>query len=163
MRRMLTEKDVDKIDSIDPADIETLKATGSPKDASSGYVLTADGNGKATYKYKSSGATFDTSVNTISATGYKTDEDGNKFLSMNAECGWHENVMHLWIRDSLKADGVAIPRAEYTLTTNVNYMGGYDKILIYLPDETIAKHSITAQTKFTGSVMFYFKWDSRDH
>ena len=50
MRRMLPEKDVDKIDSIDPADIETLKATGSPKDATSGYVLTADGNGKATYK-----------------------------------------------------------------------------------------------------------------
>lgn len=163
MRRMLTEKDIEKVDSIDPADIEMLKATGSPKDAKSGYVLTADGKGKATYQYKSSGAIFDTSVNTISATGYKTDNDGNKFLSMDAACGWHEHVMHLWIRDSLKADGVAIPRAEYTLTTNINYLGGYDKILIYLPDETIAKHSITAQTKFTGSVMFDFKWDSRDH
>lgn len=164
MRRMLTEKDVDKIDSIDPADIETLKATGSPKGATSGYVLTADGNGKATYKYKSSGTVIDYSLyQPISVTGYQTDNDGNKFISMYADCGSHEHVMYLWIRDSLKADGVAIPRAEYTLTSNQNYMGGNDKILIYLPDETIAKHSITAQTKFTGSVAFFYKWDSRDH
>ena len=163
MRRMLTEKDVDKIDSIDPADIETLKATGSPKGASSGYVLTADGKGKATYQYKSSGSVIDSSGNDISITGYQTDNDGNKFLSMDAECGWHEHVIYLWIRKSLKADGVAIPRAEYTLTSTTTPSGGYDKILIYLPDETIAKHSITAQTKFTGYVKFYFKWDSRDH
>ena len=163
MRRMLTEKDVDKIDSIDPADIETLKATGSPKDASSGYVLTADGNGKATYKYISSGSIIDSSRQTISATGYNTDDDGNKFLSGNAQCGWHEHIVYLYISGSLKADGVAIPRAEYTLTSNVNPRGGYDKILIYLPDETIAKHSITNQTKFTVDVGFYFKWDKRDH
>lgn len=163
MRRMLTEKDVDKIDSIDPADIETLKATGSPKGATSGYVLTADGNGKATYKYKSSGDIFDTSANHISVTGYQTDDDGNKYISVNAACGWNEPVMYLWVSDSLKADGVAIPRAEYTLTSNQNYMGGRDKILIYLPDETIAKHSITAQTNLTITVSFFYKWDSRDH
>lgn len=164
MRRMLTEKDVDKIDSIDPADIETLKATGSPKGATSGYVLTADGNGKATYKYKSSGTVIDNNLmQSISGTGYQTDDDGNKFISVNAACGWHEHVMYLWVRDSLKADGVAIPRAEYTLTSNINYMGGKDKILIYLPDETIAKHSITAQTNLTITVSFFYIWDSRDH
>ena len=174
MRRMLTETDIQKIESIDPAnietlksidpaDIETLKATGSPKNASSGYVLTADGKGKATYQYKSSGTVLDSGGNSISATGYQTDDDGNKFLSMNAECGWHEHVIYLYMRNSLKADGVAIPRAEYTLTSTINPLGGYDKILIYLPDETITKHSITAQTKFTGYVGFYFKWDSRDH
>ena len=163
MRRMLTEKDVDKIDSIDPADIETLKATGSPKDASSGYVLTADGNGKATYQYKSGGSLISSSAQTISETGYQTDNDGNKFLSADAQCGLHEHIVYLYIRSSLKADGVAIPRAEYTLTSIVNPRGGYDKILIYLPDETIAKHSITDQTKFIVNVGFYFKWDDRDH
>ena len=163
MRRMLTEKDVDKIDSIDPADIETLKATGSPKGAKSGYVLTADGNGKATYQYKSGGAVIDSSGNRFSVTGYQTDDEGNKFLSMDASCGWHEHVMYLWMRDPLKADGVSIPRAEYTVTSMTNPRGGYDKILIYIPDETIAKHSITAQTKLTANVGFYFKWDSRDH
>lgn len=158
MRRMLTEKDVDKIDSIDPADIETLKATGSPKGATSGYVLTADGNGKATYKYKSSGTVIDYNLmQSISGTGYQTDNNGNKFLSADAACGWDDNILYIWVRGDLKADGVAIPRAEYTLTTNQNYTGGYDKILIYLPDETIAKHSITAQTNLTITVAFFFK------
>ena len=164
MRRMLTEKDVEKIDSIDPDDIETLKATGSPKGASSGYVLTADGNGKATYQYISSGTTIDYKLSqSISRTGYQTDNNGNKFLSASASCGSYEHILYIWIRDDLEADGVVIPRAEYTLTTNWNYLGGNDKILIYLPDETITKHSITAQTNFRVTVAFFFKWDERNH
>ena len=61
MRRMITEKDVEKLDSIKPseieklgkitdADIENVKATQSPIGATANYVLTADGKGKATYK-----------------------------------------------------------------------------------------------------------------
>ena len=66
MRRMITEKDVEKLDSIKPseieklgkitdADIESVKATQSPIGATAGYVLTADGKGKATYKQSQSG------------------------------------------------------------------------------------------------------------
>lgn len=155
MRRMLTEKDVDKIDSIDPADIETLKATGSPKNASSGYVLTADGKGKATYKKISGGTTIKADyLESVSQTGYQTDAYGNKFLSTEY---WDGEIISVWMRDPLKADGVNIPRAEYTLTKTTNYMGGNDHILIYLPDETITKYSITTQTKFTGSVSLFYK------
>ena len=61
MRRMITEKDVEKLDSIKPseieklgkitdADIESVKAMQSPKNANANAVLTADGHGNATYK-----------------------------------------------------------------------------------------------------------------
>ena len=67
MRRMLTETEVEKLDSIKPseieklgkitnADIESVKATQSPIGATADYVLTADGKGKATYKQSQSGA-----------------------------------------------------------------------------------------------------------
>ena len=155
MRRMLTEKDIEKIESIDPANIEALKATASPKDAKSGYVLTADGKGKATYQYKSGGTNIKSNyLENISQTGYKTDADGNKFLSHEF---WDGEIISVWMRGSLKADGVNIPRAEYTLTKTTNYQGGNDHILIYLPDETITKYSITAQTKFIGYVSVFYK------
>ena len=67
MRRMITETDVEKLDSIKPseieklgkitdADIESVQAMQSPIGATTNYVLTADGNGKATYKQSQSGA-----------------------------------------------------------------------------------------------------------
>ena len=67
MRRMSTETDVEKLDSIQPseiqklgkitdADIESVQAMQSPKDATANYVLTADGNGKAKYKQSQSGS-----------------------------------------------------------------------------------------------------------
>ena len=158
MRRMLTEKDIEKIESIDPADIETLKATASPKGASSGYVLTADGKGKATYQKISGGTTIKSDFGeSISKTGYETDANGNKFLSIKLY-GSYKEIITLWMRSPLKADGVAIPRAEYTLTKQGDYstIGGTDTILIYLPDETITKRSITAQTKFTGMVALFY-------
>ena len=67
MRRMLTETEVEKLDSIKPseieklgkitnADIESVQATQSPIGATANYVLTADGAGKATYKQSQTGA-----------------------------------------------------------------------------------------------------------
>ena len=66
MRRMLTETEVEKLDSIQPseieklgkitnADIESVQATQSPKNAKANQVLTADGAGKAVYKDASGG------------------------------------------------------------------------------------------------------------
>ena len=67
MRRMITETDVEKLDSIKPseiqklgkitdADIASVQAMQSPIGATANYVLTADGAGKATYKQSQSGA-----------------------------------------------------------------------------------------------------------
>ena len=63
---MITETDVEKLDSIQPseieklgkitnADIESVQAMQSPKNAKADQVLTADGTGKAVYKDASGG------------------------------------------------------------------------------------------------------------
>ena len=63
---MLTETEVEKLDSIKPseieklgkiteADIESVQAMQSPKNAKANQVLTADGAGKAVYKDASGG------------------------------------------------------------------------------------------------------------
>lgn len=156
MRRMLTEKDVDKIDSIDPADIETLKATGSPKGASSGYVLTADGNGKATYKVapKSETSFYKTYLD-LDSSFYKTDEYGNKYLYVGINK--RQTLLNGYIRDSLHAGDAIIPIAELTMMIwrDKRDQTG-DEFRIYLSDEVIAKYSITETTKFSCTVGFIF-------
>lgn len=56
MRRMITEKDVEKLDSIKPSEIEKLGAMQNPKEATAGQVLTAVAGGKAEFKAPSGGA-----------------------------------------------------------------------------------------------------------
>lgn len=56
MRRMLTETEVDKLDSIKPSEIEKLGAMQDPKTATAGQVLTAVAGGKAEFKAPSGGA-----------------------------------------------------------------------------------------------------------
>lgn len=55
MRRMITETDVEKLDSIKPSEIQKLGAMQDPKDAKTGYVLTAVSGGKAQYKAPAAG------------------------------------------------------------------------------------------------------------
>lgn len=55
MRRMITESDVEKLDIINPSEIEKLGAMQDPKEAKANQVLTADGTGKAVYKNASGG------------------------------------------------------------------------------------------------------------
>ena len=152
MRRMLTEKDVDKIDSIDPADIETLKATGSPKSASSGYVLTADGKGKATYKAVPNNQTaFFKSIDDLASRVYSTDEYGNKYLYV--AINKYYTLLNGYIRDSLHAGDTIIPIAELTMMIwrDKRDQKG-DEFRIYLSDAVIAKYSITDTTQFSCSV-----------
>lgn len=148
---MLTEKDVEKIDSIDPADIETLKATGSPKGASSGYVLTADGKGKATYKAVPKNVTnFYTTYGSLYEATYRTDEDGNKYVF--ALIGRYDTLINGFLRSSLHAGDAVIPIAELKTMIWRDGMGEKsDQFRIYLSDEIIAKYSITASTQFSAS------------
>lgn len=152
MRRMLTEKDVDKIDSIDPADIETLKATGSPKGATSGYVLTADGNGKATYQaVPKNGTSFFKSISELQSKVYKTDEYGNKYLYV--AINKYYTLLNGYIRDSLHAGDAIIPIAELTMMVWRDKMDQTgDQFRIYLSDAVIAKYSITNTTQFSCPV-----------
>ena len=155
MRRMLTEKDVDKIDSVDPADIEKLKATGSPKDASSGYVLTADGNGKATYEaVPANKTTFYRNYGAFSGT-YKTDENGNKYIFHSAQFG--QRLINGCLMGPLKAGEMNIPIAELSVSIWIdNLAQNADQLRVYLSDEVISKYSITADTGFSGPYMMMY-------
>ena len=53
---MITETDVEKLDSIQPSEIEKLGAMQDPKTATAGQVLTAVAGGKAEFKAPSGGA-----------------------------------------------------------------------------------------------------------
>lgn len=55
MRRMITESDVEKLDSIQPSEIQKLAAMQDPKEARTGYVLTAVSGGTAQYKAPAAG------------------------------------------------------------------------------------------------------------
>ena len=57
MRRMITESDVEKLDSIKPSEMQKLAAMQDPKTAQPNQVLTADGTGKAVFK-DASGKTY---------------------------------------------------------------------------------------------------------
>ena len=86
MRRMITESDVEKLDSIQPseieklgkitnADIESVQAMQSPKNAKAGYVLTAVSGGTAEYKPAAGGTKLErpwTSGSTFYASDLKT-------------------------------------------------------------------------------------------
>ena len=155
MRRMLTEKDVDKIDSIDPADIETLKATGSPKGATSGYVLTADGNGKATYQDVPNKTSVYSVYLDFSATGYITDESGNKYICRYINK--YQTLLNGYLKNSLHAGDAIIPIAELTTMIWRDSSGQTgDQLRIYLSDGIIAKYSITNTTKFSCTIGYIF-------
>ena len=47
---MITETDVEKLDSIKPSEMQKLAAMQDPKEAQPDQVLTADGTGKAVFK-----------------------------------------------------------------------------------------------------------------
>ena len=86
MRRMLTETEVEKLDSIKPseieklgkiteADIESVQAMQSPKNAKAGYVLTAVSGGTAQYKPAAGGTELErpwTSGSSFTASDMKT-------------------------------------------------------------------------------------------
>ena len=58
MRRMITETDVEKLDSIKLSEMQKLAAMQDPKEARANQVLTADGTGKAVYKDASGGTGY---------------------------------------------------------------------------------------------------------
>ena len=141
MRRMITEKDVEKLDSIKPSEIEKLGAMQDPKEANAGQVLTADGNGKGVYKAIPS---IDIkTVDTFSA---------NNPVKQLVDGTWVEaklssnTVLNVTIRN-LTADNetyIDLGMVSIQLVNRVGFHGVY----IYFSPEAITTYSITTQMKF---------------
>lgn len=155
MRRMITEKDVEKLDSIKPSEIEKLGAMQDPKTATAGRVLTAVSGGKAEYKaMPSAGTKIQKSLYfPFSQTGLQTDENGNKYIAK--EVDYSGTLISVWMRDDLKANGNVIQRGDYITSPWINSTGaGRDQARIYFPTATIEKYSLSETTEFTGSFAY---------
>ena len=82
---MITEKDVDKLDSIKPSEIEKLGAMQDPQTATAGQVLTAVAGGKAEYKPSQSGARISSSTGGSGVYFYKSDFTGSTGIYKRAD------------------------------------------------------------------------------
>lgn len=85
MRRMITEKDVEKLDSIKPSEIEKLGNMQDPKEATAGQVLTAVAGGKAEFQPSQSGANISNSTGGSGEYFYKSDFTGSTGIYKRAD------------------------------------------------------------------------------
>ena len=168
MRRMITEKDVEKLDSIQPseiqklgkitnADIESVQATQSPKDATAGYVLTAVSGGTAVYKPQSAaGSRIVTNTKSFQDITIKTSNEYGTYLEIQVPCS---NLIASYFRWGLKMDAnTYIDLGMVCISPYSNPLGGWDYVHIYISPEAITKYSITAENKFSGNIRYvYFK------
>ena len=167
MRRMITEKDVEKLDSIKPseieklgkitdADIESVKAMQSPKNATDGYVLTADGQGKAVYrKPATAGSKIHSTTETIpSSKRIETDERGT-FLEVQLSAS---HVINVYFYQPLKIKNAdtwtTMDESCFKMVPYITGMGGWDYARIYFTQEAITKYSITAESQFYGVIHY---------
>ena len=154
MRRMLTETEVEKLDSIKPSEIEKLGAMQDPKTATANYVLTADGKGKATYKPTPSAGTKI----------YKTTQGFNDWpIEQNAIYGTYVKVQCQYgdkafspgfYNIALKCGDTIIPYSEVVLMPISEYPDMY--IYILFPEATVAKYNIAVGSMVSGNLSYYY-------
>ena len=160
MRRMLTETEVEKLDSIQPseieklgkitnADIESVKAMQSPKNANANQVLTADGNGKAVYKTVASSV----KVESRSFTNVAITTDENGTYAIIPLVG--KRVINAYMTSTPTLDS---QKVDLSLITTVPFPGsaGDTFIRVYFSPEAITKYSITATSNLSGYIKFYY-------
>ena len=141
MRRMITEKDVEKLDSIKPSEIEKLGAMQDPRTATAGTVLTAVAGGKAEYK----------AIPSINIKRVDTFSINNPVKHLTngtwVEAKLSSNTaINVTIRN-LTADNetyIDLGMVSIQLVNRVDFHGVY----IYFSPEAITKYSITTQMKF---------------
>ena len=156
MRRMITETDVEKLGKITNADIESVKAMQSPKDAIENYVLTADGQGKAVYrKPATAGSKIHSTTETIpSSKRIETDERGT-FLEVQLSAS---HVINVYFYQPLKIKNgdawTTMDESCFKMVPYITGMGGWDYARIYFTKEAITKYSITAENQFSGSIRY---------
>ena len=169
MRRMITESDVEKLDSIKPseieklgkitdADIESVQAMQSPIGARANYVLTADGAGKATYKPQSAaGSRISTNTKSFENITIKTSDEYGTYLEIQLPCS---NLIATYFRWGLKMDAnTYIDLGMVSIAPYANPLGGWDYARIYISPEAITKYSITAENKFSGNIRYVYFQD----
>ena len=172
MRRMITESDVEKLDSIKPseieklgkitdADIESVQAMQSPIGATTDYVLTADGKGKAVYKKQAAaGSRLNRNTKTIETSKRIQTDDRGTFLQVQLSAS---HVINTYFYQPLKIKNgdtiTTMNESCFKIVPYINGMGGWDYTRIYFTDEAITKYSITAESQFIGVISYVYYSD----
>lgn len=172
MRRMITETDVEKLDSIKPseiqklgkitdADIESVKAMQSPKDARANYVLTADGKGKAVYKAMASSGDQYAIKYKISSGEERGTISTNVSASHQQVDGAYISIRDVYPTSSVKRVlGIISPNFFYLKINDVayspkefSYTYGDNSVSVYLPKEFCTRVGIT------DNMECHYKWE----
>lgn len=169
MRRMLTETEVEKLDSIKPseieklgkiteADIESVQAMQSPIGVTNGYVLTADGTGKAVYKRPATaGSVIHSTTKSIESSKRIETDDRGTFLQVQLSAS-HVICVYFYQPLVIKNGETRTTMNEscFKLVPYITGMGGWDYARIYFTDEAITKYSITANSQFSGVIHYNY-------
>ena len=146
MRRMLTETEVEKLDSIKPSEIEKLGAMQDPKTATAGQVLTAIGDGKAEYR-KTQSATVGIMDHSFSELSIKTDTSGT-YIEDSATAN---KIIGAFLTSELKMNNTtSIDLGMVSVMPRKAVKGIFNGIRIYFSPEAITQYSITSDSKFRG-------------
>ena len=158
MRRMITEKDVDKLDSIKPSEIEKLGAMQDPKEARENQVLTADGTGKAVYKAAAGGSKIHHDWQTSGETKKLSPDNTNYGKHIETYFNYANIIVaRLYPYSVLKIGGTQVPFTAVNVLVGTKYGQGSTYIELCFSDEVVAKYNITADTDITFSLeVFYY-------
>ena len=154
MRRMITESDVEKLDSIKPSEIEKLGAMQDPKTATAGQVLTADGKGKAAYKPAPSAGTkiYNTTQGFDNKPIVQSDVYG---MYAKITCRYGDEVFSPGFYNvALKCGETIIPYSDVVLMP----MDDYPDTTVYIlfPSATVAKYNIAVGAMVSGNLSYYY-------
>lgn len=153
MRRMITEKDVEKLDSIKPSEIEKLGAMQDPKTVKNGYVLTANGKGQAVYaKAESSGTKIIYRTTPFNAV---IQQDAMKGTFAEIEVSFTNHIVSLhYNRLAVSCGDVQIPYSEIQLTSI--RLGTNSTITMLIPEATMNKYNLTVGSKITTNIGYCY-------
>ena len=153
MRRMITETDVEKLDSIKPSEIEKLSRIQDSKDSNTGNVLTVVSGGKAEYRKPAAGGTqilhSTTSVNgdikQSPTYGYYVEKQ-DVYMPEIISCNFYNY--------QIKSGDTIIPYSDVILMA-IAY-SSYTSILILIPETTMTKYNLTVGSSITSNVGYYY-------
>ena len=158
MRRVLTETEVEKLDSIKPSEIEKLGAMQDPKEARANQVLTADGTGKAVYKPAAGGSKIHHDWRTFGETKKLSPDHTN--YGKHIETYFNSvNIIsaRLYPYSVFKIGDTQVPFTVANVLVGQKYGTGATYIEVCFSDEVVAKYNITADTDITFSLeVFYY-------
>ena len=150
---MITEKDVEKLDSIKPSEIEKLSRIQDSKDSNTGNVLTVVSGGKAEYRKPDSGGTK-ILTNTTSVNGNIKQSPKYGYYVEKQDVYTPEIISCHFYNSQLKSGDTVIPYSDVILMA-IAY-SSYTSIIILIPETTMTKHNLAVGSPITSNVGYYY-------